>query len=225
MLEASRIYDEPRYQAAAEKGGGFILLAQMPDPQPGWAQQYDENMHPAWARIFEPPAVTGGESQGVLQTLLLLYRESAEKKYLEPIPRALDYYRKSALPEVENPSPYRARACPVGSVCMARFYELKTNRPLYVTKGTRVKVRDQSTDLLSGYEVSYSDESVIRHYGVLTRGDQFETIAVEYERVVNADPSTLRRPDRLNGLSPWNSDFSAEPEPSDEEIARKPKRP
>ncbi len=220
MLEGSRIYDEPRYRAAAEKGGAFILSAQMPDPQPGWAQQYDINMHPAWARIFEPPAVTGGESQGILKTLLLLYRETGDRKYLEPIPRALEYYRQSALPDVEDPSAYRARACPPGSVCMARFYELKTNRPLYITKGTRVKVRDGSSDLLSGYEVSYSDESVIRHYGVLTRGDAFEPIAREYERIAAADPATLRRPDRLQGLSPWDSDFEPKPAAGEEELTR-----
>ena len=221
MLEASRIYDDPRYKAVAEKGAHFILLAQMPDPQPGWAQQYDRDMHPAWARIFEPPSVTGGESQGVLKTLLLLYRETGDKKYIEPIPRALDYYRKSELPEVENPSAYRARACPAGSVCMARFYELKTNRPLYITKGTRARVRGESTNLLSGYGVSYSDESVIRHYGVLTRGDEFAAIAREYERVSHADSSTLRRPDRLKGLSPWDVDLPSEPEPSLEDLARR----
>ena len=60
LLEAARIYNEPKYRAAAEKGGEFCLLAQMPDPQPGWAQQYDRDMHPAWARRFEPPSVTGG---------------------------------------------------------------------------------------------------------------------------------------------------------------------
>jgi PelA/Pel-15E family pectate lyase len=192
MLEASRIYNEPKYLASAEKGGAFILLAQMPDPQPGWAQQYDADMHPAWARIFEPPAVTGGESQGILKTLLLLYRETGKKKYLEPIPRALAYYRRSRLPEVENPSAYRQRACPAGNVCMARFYELKTNRPLYITKGTRVGVSGESTKLFGGYELSYSDESVITHYGVLTRGASFDPI-------------------RLRGLSPWQADASATP--------------
>ncbi|MYA79495.1 MAG: hypothetical protein F4X39_03070 [Acidobacteriia bacterium] len=211
MLEASRIYDEPNYQAAAERGGDFILLAQMPDPQPGWAQQYDADMQPAWARIFEPSSVTGGESQGVMKTLLLLYRETGKKKYLEPIPRALDYYEKSVLPETDNPSKYRARACPPGSICLARFYELETNRPLYITKGTRVNVRGRSSELLGGYKVSYSDESVITHYGVLTRGDQLPQIRAEYERIKEADPKTLRRPDRLSGLSPWNQDDGDEP--------------
>jgi PelA/Pel-15E family pectate lyase len=72
MLEAARIYNEPRYRASAEKGGQFILMAQMPDPQPAWAQQYDRDMHPAWARLFEPPSVTGGETQGIMRILMTL---------------------------------------------------------------------------------------------------------------------------------------------------------
>ena len=215
MLEASRIYNEPKYQAAAERGGDFMLLAQMPDPQPGWAQQYDADMHPAWARIFEPPSVTGGESQGIMKTLLLLYGETGNKKYLEPLPRALKYYEDSILPETENPSKYRARACPAGSICMARFYELKTNRPLYITKGTRVNVTGRSSDKLGGYELSYSDESVITHYGVLTRGDQLPAIRAEYERIKDADPATLRRPDRLSGLSPWSQSGDSAPTPEE----------
>ncbi len=129
MLEAARIYKEPRYLASAEKGGEFMLLSQMPEPQPGWAQQYDREMHPAWARQFEPPSITGGESQSVMRALMLLYRETGQRKYLEPLPRALAYYKRSILPDVENPSEIRRRACPGRTPCAARFYELKTNRP------------------------------------------------------------------------------------------------
>ena len=75
MLEAASIYKEPRYLASAEKGGGFIVLAQMPEPQPAWAQQYDIDMHPAWARVFEPPSITGGESQGLFDALMHQSRE------------------------------------------------------------------------------------------------------------------------------------------------------
>jgi PelA/Pel-15E family pectate lyase len=203
MLEAARIYREPRYLAAAAKGGEFILLAQMPEPQPGWAQQYDRDMHPAWARQFEPPSITGGESQSALRALLLLYRETGNKKYLEPIPRALAYYKRSMLPDVVNPSEIRRRACPGNTPCVARFYELQTNRPLYITKGTRVTAVGQGTTNVDGYELSYSDASVITHYAVLTSGSGFAAIEGEFDVVRNRDPGSLRRPDRLRGLSPW----------------------
>jgi hypothetical protein len=126
MLDAWDVYQDAVYLSAAQRGGDFFLLAQLPDPQPGWAQQYDRQMHPAWARKFEPPAVTGGESQRVMQTLLLLYRRTGEAKYLEPLPRALSYYRKSLRPDGR----------------LARFYELHTNRPLYFTKDYQLTYSD-----------------------------------------------------------------------------------
>jgi PelA/Pel-15E family pectate lyase len=203
FLEAWRIYGDERYRRAAEKGGEFILLAQMPEPQPAWAQQYDVEMHPAWARVFEPPSVTGGESQGIIRTLFALYRETGEKKYLESARRALDYLKRSVLPPVENPSEARRRFRP-GEPVLARFYELKTNRPLYITKGTRVTVADRGPTNIGGYQISYTDESVITHYGVLISGARLDEIETGYQRLLAADPASIRRPVKLRGLSPWD---------------------
>ena len=160
MFGAWRTYGQEKYRAAAERAGGFILAAQMPEPQPAWAQQYDAEMHPAWARKFEPPSVTGGESQGVMRTLMRLYRETGERKYLEPIPRAIAYFRRSRLPDGQ----------------LARFYELKTNRPLYFTKD---------------YELTYSDADVPTHYAFKV-GNGIDRIEQEYQRLLSLDPSRLR---------------------------------
>jgi hypothetical protein len=204
MLEAARIYKEPRYRAAAEKGGDFLLLAQMPEPQPAWAQQYDIDMHPAWARVFEPPSVTGGESQGIISMLMVLYRETGERKFLDAIPSALGWLEKSVLPEVANPSEHRRRQR--GAPALARFYELKTNRPLYITKGTRITARDLGSARIDGYELSYDDGSVITHYGVLTSGAGLPALRRQYEELVKSKPSP--RPEKLHGLSPWSSSRS-----------------
>lgn len=118
MLLAYRVYGDKQYLASATRGGDFLLAAQMPDPQPAWAQQYDRQMQPVWDRKFEPPAISGLESQDVLETLLTLYRETGDRRYLQPIPRALAYLKKCQLPD--------------GT--LARFYELESNRPLYFTK-------------------------------------------------------------------------------------------
>jgi hypothetical protein len=164
MLEASQIYRKPTYRAAALKAGDFFLLAQMPEPQPGWAQQYDANMVPAWARRFEPPAITGGEAQSAMRTLLRLYASTADRKYLEPLPRALAYYGKSVLPDGR----------------LARFYELRTNRPLYFSKQ---------------YELTYSDDDLPTHYGFKVSSG-LAGIAREYERLKNLDPAELQKPAR-----------------------------
>jgi hypothetical protein len=118
LLDAWDIYRDERYQAAAKKGGDFLLLAQMPEPQPAWAQTYDVKMQPVWGRKFEPPAIAGAESQTVLESLLTLYRRTGEKKYLATVPPAVAYLQKSRLPDGR----------------LARFYELQTNKPLYFTR-------------------------------------------------------------------------------------------
>ncbi|MCI0682691.1 MAG: hypothetical protein L0Y71_11350 [Gemmataceae bacterium] len=161
LLEASRLYGDERYRQAALKGGDFMILAQLPDPQPGWAQQYNLDMQPAWARKFEPPSITGGEAQGVMLTLLRLYRETGDKKYLEPVPRALEYYRRSLLPGGR----------------LARFYELKTNKPLYFTKN---------------YELTYDDKDMPTHYAFEV-GSRLDAIAKEYERLRALDPASLKQ--------------------------------
>jgi len=167
MLEAFDIYNDSKYQAAVEKAGDFILLAQMPEPQPAWAQQYDADMHPSWARKFEPPAVTGGESQGTMRTLLALYRKTGKKKYLKPLPRALEYLRRSRLPDGR----------------LARFYELKTNKPLYLTR--------------DDYKLTYSDADMPTHYSFKT-SDGIESIAREYERLRAISPVELKRPKKVS---------------------------
>ena len=222
MLEAARIYGEPRYLEAARRGGDFLLRAQMPDPQPAWAQQYNERMQPAWARLFEPPAVTGGESQSVVRILLTLYRETGDSKYIEPLPRALDYLRRSALPEDANPPPRKRRACPPGTRCLARFHELRTNRPLYITKGTQVRLPGHPTLRPDGYELSYEDSSTIEHYAMWVNGEWIDEVATELARLREADPAQIRRPDRLIGLSPWqNRAAHPSPAPQPGELARR----
>ena len=160
MFEAGTIYDEPRYKASAVKACDFLLLAQLPEPQPAWAQQYDFDMHPCWARKFEPPAVTGGESQDVMLTLIDAYQHTGDRKYLEPIPKALAYFKASRLPDGR----------------LARFYEMKTNRPLYFTRD---------------YDLAYDSEDAPKHYS-FTVSDRLDKIERAYERAKSGKLSDLR---------------------------------
>jgi PelA/Pel-15E family pectate lyase len=155
LLAVADVYKDSKYREALTRLGDFLILAQMPEPQPAWAQQYSREMQPIWARRFEPPAVTGGESQDVLETLLRIYRTTGDKIYLEPIPRALAYLKKSLLSDGR----------------LARYYELKTNRPLYMTRS-----RDE-------YSLTYDDAMLPDHYGwkVESRLDQIEA---EYQSLL-----------------------------------------
>jgi hypothetical protein len=175
MLAAYDTYGEDRYLASAEKAGDFLLLAQMPDPQPAWAQQYDRNMYPVWDRKFEPPAITGRESQTVLEGLLLLYHRTANRKYLDPVPRAISYLKKSRLADGR----------------LARFYELKTNRPLYFKRtGKR-------------YDLTYSSADLPTHYGFIVNS-RLDSIEAEYRHLLktNATDSHVHDGQKTQPLSP-----------------------
>ena len=152
LFIAERIYEKPEYRAAAMKAGDFLLLAQLPEPQPTWAQQYDADMHPAWARKFEPPSVTGGESQVVMLMLLDFYRRTGEKRFLEPIPRALEWFKRSQL----------------AKGTYARFYELQTNKPLYFTKKYELTYDDSDMPTHYGFKVGSRIERVEKGYSELT---------------------------------------------------------
>ncbi len=115
MFEAYERYQKPEYLEAAIRGADFILLAQLPEPQAGWAQQYDFEMHPAWARKMEPPGVSSAETRASMEALLDIYQKTGDEKYLGAIDRAIVWLHQSEI------SPGR----------WARLYEVGTNRPIY----------------------------------------------------------------------------------------------
>jgi hypothetical protein len=148
LLAAAEVYKDARCTEALKRLGDFLVLAQMPEPQPAWAQQYSREMRPIWARRFEPAAITGSESQDAMETLLKICDVTGDKKYLEPVPRTIAYLRKSQLPDGR----------------LARYYELKTNRPLYMTRRA------------DEYSLTYDDSMLPDHYGwkVASRLDAIE---------------------------------------------------
>jgi hypothetical protein len=137
LLAAHEVYEDDRYLNAVKRLGDFLLLAQMPEPQPGWAQQYNYSMQPIWARKFEPPGVSGDESQEAIETLLRISSVTRDRRYLEPVPRALAYLQRSVLADGR----------------LARYYELRTNRPLYMERQGKA------------YSLTYDDSRLPGHYG------------------------------------------------------------
>jgi PelA/Pel-15E family pectate lyase len=193
LIEAHEIYGEARFASALARLGDFLILAQLPEPQPAWSQQYSYEMHPIWARRFEPPAVTGGESQDALETLMKVYRRTRDKKYLEPIPRALAYLKRSLLPDGR----------------LARHYELKTNKPLYMTR--------RGDD----YTLTYDDSQLPDHYG-WKRESRLAAIEAEYQSLVAGKkelPTAAKVPadharrivGELDGQGRWISTYAGEP--------------
>jgi len=157
LHQAHQIYGDDKYRAALVRLGDFLLLAQMPEPQPAWAQQYNFQMHPMWARRFEPPAISGSESEDVVETLMFLYQVSGERKYLDAVGPALAWLKRSELPDGQ----------------LARFYELQTNRPLYLTRDT--------------YQLTYDDDDLPTHYSFKKRPRR-ETLEKRYATLQAGTP-------------------------------------
>jgi hypothetical protein len=141
MMEAHHYYGRKDITASLRKAGRFLEISQLPPPQPGWAQQYNEYLQPAWARTFEPPAVCPSVTINNINSLIDFYLHFGRRGYLEPIPDAIRWLREIRL---ENGK-------------WARFVEIGTNKPLYYDRG---RIRVNSTSELSierrtgyGYEV------------------------------------------------------------------------
>ncbi len=160
LIEAHTVYGEDKYLDALKKLGDFLILAQMPQPQPGWAQQYNYKMQPIWARKFEPPGVSGDETQEALETLLDIVEYTGDAKYLKPIPSAVVWLKKSLLSNGE----------------LARYYELKTNRPLYMEREGKV------------YSLTYDDSNLPSHYGWKI-ASRIKEIEQRVKRIKHGKPS------------------------------------
>ena len=124
MMEAYQYYgDNEAVEKSLRKAARFMMISQLPPPQPGWAQQYNEFLQPAWARTFEPASVCPSVTIKNIHSLVDLYLVLGNGTLLEPIPDALRWLNDIRL---ENGK-------------WARFVEIGTNKPLYYDRG-RIRV-------------------------------------------------------------------------------------
>ena len=145
MIDAHRYYRDKKYQESLNRAGRFMNISQLPPPQPGWAQQYNQFLQPAWARSFEPPSVCSSVTLNNINSLIDLYLYTNSNEYLEPIPDALRWLNEIQLENGKWP----------------RFVELGTGKPLYYDRG---RIRVQSIEELHierragyGYQVNLRD--------------------------------------------------------------------
>lgn len=175
LLLAWQLRGDAQYLEAAKRGGDFLLLAQMPDPQPAWAQQYNADMQPVWSRQFEPTAISGRESQAAMWALLKLAAATGDKKYLAPVAKAITYLRTVLLPGNK----------------LARFYELNTNKPLYFERGPGGK----------GFELTYSDAKASSNYGWVW-DSELDALQAAGSQIARGEPVTFPRTEKERWSSP-----------------------
>ena len=159
MADDYKFVDEPRRvraEAAVSKAIPLILKLQVviDNNKTVWVQQYDENtLQPAWARKFEPPCLTAGESVGIVRFLMA---EKPTPEIREAIESAVDWYQKNKLTGIrwertngENAVIKDKAAPPI----WARFYEISTMKPIFLGRDSviRYDVSEIEAERRNGY--------------------------------------------------------------------------
>ncbi len=111
-----------------------------------WCAQYDEKtLRPDKARAFELASLSGDESVAIVEFLLGIDNPSAEVK--QAIASAIAWFEQVKIPnmavkEVQDPKQPTGRdrlmIAEPGANLWARFYDLETNRPIYVGRDSKV---------------------------------------------------------------------------------------
>lgn len=157
--------DAERRQRAAQaidRGIQCILKTQIRQGEnlTGWCAQHDEHsLEPTWARAYEPPSLSGGETVGIVRFLMSVEEPSDEIK--ASITGAVEWLQivqmKGVREErVRNKDGRTERllvVAPDAPPLWARFYELNTNRPLYLDRDSvfRYNYSEIDYERRSGY--------------------------------------------------------------------------
>lgn len=166
-----------------EKGLQCILKTQINDigKPTAWCQQYNEvTLQPAWARAFEPPSICNAESSGVV--LLLMSIEHPSKSIIAAVENAVVWFNQSKIYNTKVktiPAPdttYRYRYSRTDKIVVndssaptiwTRYYELKTHRPLFCNRDSKVvySLAEVDRERRDGYGwYTYEPQKVLNKY-------------------------------------------------------------
>ena len=170
-------------RSAFDKGLDCIIKTQINDAgQPtAWCQQYDEvYLQPVWARKFEPPSICNGESPKIV--LLLMNIKDPSAAVINAVQSAVSWFKTSAIKGIrietfdapELVTPYRISNTDKrvvedleAPIIWTRYYELKTHRPLFCNRDSKVvyslaEVQRERRDGYSWY--TYEPQKVLNKY-------------------------------------------------------------
>jgi PelA/Pel-15E family pectate lyase len=136
-----------RARAAVAKGLECILKCQVvvDGKKTAWGAQHDpKTLQPAAARAFEPVALTGAETVGLVRLLMAIERPGAEVvaaieaavAWLEAVKLTGIRFERIATPEGKDGRVVRD---PAAGPIWARFYEIGTNRPIFVGRDAVIR--------------------------------------------------------------------------------------
>ncbi len=184
-----------RIVAALDRGIDAILRMQVRHDGrlTAWCAQHDRHtLAPAWARAYEPPSLSGGETVGIVRFLMGIEAPSpaviaaveGAVAWLQDV--AIRGYQVEAFTDAEGRSDRRLVADPDAAPLWARFYELGTNRPIFLDRDSVVRY-------------AYSEIGQERRRGYAYYGRWAETLLV-YDY-----PAWRSRLNRLPVGAPWDA--------------------
>ncbi|TAM94325.1 MAG: pectate lyase [Chitinophagaceae bacterium] len=157
---------EERFLSPIRKGMNFYLIPQLGNPQGGWALQYDKNLHPTYARQYEPTALSPQQTYDNAELLINFYKYTGDRKFLARIPDAIRWIESCKLSQDKTEN---------GKYTHAVFIELGTNKPLYAHR--------KGYGVISGtYWIDDNDQPPLPHYGHKTNIN-IEKLKQDYDRV------------------------------------------
>ena len=137
-----------RSRVAVARGVDCILRAQIrqDDKLTAWCAQHDEStLKPAGARDYEPPSLSGSESVGIVRFLMSIEKPSPE--IIAAIEGAVQWFgvvgirglRIDVSPGEDGKPDRRAVSDAQAPVLWARFYEIGTNRPIFMGRDKEIR--------------------------------------------------------------------------------------
>lgn len=172
-----------KIETAYANGLSCILKTQINDAGKltAWCQQHDEiTLQPAWARKFEPPSICNGESSDIV--LFLMSIEQPSKEIVNAVQSAVAWFGESKILHtrvkvIQAPplqTPYRLSTTdrvvvddPSAPPIWTRYYELKTHRPLFCNRDSKVvySLAEVDRERRDGYGwYTYAPQKVLDAY-------------------------------------------------------------
>lgn len=181
LIQCYLTLGEERFLEPIYRGMDFYIASQ--DRSGGWGQQLDMDLNTQGARTYELAALL--PSTTIRNSLLLIefYKITGDKKYLSPIPAAIEWLKKTKLPEEQIE----------GKRTHPTFVEIGTNQPIYVhRKGSNV-----GNGL---YYSDYNTHNLLKHYYGKSRVS-IEYLASAYNNILSVPDSILIKNSPLLGIN------------------------
>lgn len=170
-------------KAAFEKGIDCILKTQIVDNGrlTAWCQQHDNiDFHPQSARTFELASICNDESVGIVELLMRI--NNPGKKIINSVKYAVQWFKESKISNtrvkiIKAPTiVYKYRTSSIDKIVVkdknappiwARFYELKTERPLFSGRNGKAvySLKYIERERRSGYRwYTYAPQEILNTY-------------------------------------------------------------